>query len=177
MKEKNPATLLAISQLGNPILRKKAKEVLSIKDTKIQELIDSMIDTCLDAPGVGIAAPQVYDTHRIFIMVPCKGRDAKKLKPVAVINPQIISTSKQTKKDWEGYLSVPGIRALVPRRVQIKVEFFDRTGKRQTKTFKDFNARIFQHEYDHLEGVMFIDRTDSRDIITEKEYQKLMRKK
>ncbi|MEY4440627.1 MAG: hypothetical protein RLY49_253 [Candidatus Parcubacteria bacterium] len=177
MKNKTIVTPLAVSQLGNPILRKKAKEVLSIKDTKIQELIDSMIDTCLDAPGVGIAAPQVYSTHRIFIMIPSKGRNAKQSKPIAVINPKIISTSKTIKKDWEGCLSVPGIRAVVPRHVQIKVEFFDRTGKKQTKTFKDFNARIFQHEYDHLEGVMFIDRADSRDIITEKEYQKLMRKK
>lgn len=72
-------------------------------------------------------------------------------------------------------MSIPGIRGLVPRSVSVKVEFFDRKGKKQTKTFKDFVARIVQHEHDHLDGIVFLDRTNPKDLITEKEYQKLIR--
>ncbi len=175
---KKKPRILSIAQLGNPIIRFTAKEVKDIKDVKIQELIDSMIATCVDSSGVGIAAPQVYEDARIFIVASTPSDrypKAPKMPPTAIINPKIISYSKKTKKDWEGCLSIPGIRGLVPRHTSVKVEFFDREGKKQSKTFKDFVARIVQHEYDHLDGIVFLDRTDSKDLITEKEYQKLMK--
>src|SRR3989338_9056963 len=172
--------LLQVAQLGHPVLRKKAKPVKNINDPSVQELIDNLIMTVMDVDGVGIAAPQVYQSLRIFILASHPNPrypKAPKMKPTAVINPKIISFSEEKKKDWEGCLSVPGIRGLIPRALNIKVEYTTRAGKRVGKTFADFVARIFQHEYDHLEGVMFVDRIESsKDIISEKEYQKLMKR-
>jgi peptide deformylase len=98
------------------------------------------------------------------------------MEPTAMINPKILKKSKEIKKDWEGCLSIPGIRALVPRPTNIEVEYTDRKGKTQKKKYKDFVARIFQHELDHLDGIVFLDRAKSTDMITEKEYLILMKK-
>lgn len=177
--QKEEPTLLQIAQLGHPIIRATAKPVENISDPKIQELIDAMIVTCEDASGVGIAAPQVYEQVRLFIVASnpsARYPKAPKMKPTAMINPKITFASDVFNKDWEGCLSIPGIRGLVPRHTTIKVEYFDREGKKQTKTFKDFVARIFQHEYDHLDGIVFLDRAESKDLITEKEYQKILKK-
>ena len=172
--------LLQVAQLGHSVLRRKAKPVKSI-DSVIQKLIDDLITTVMDADGVGIAAPQVYQSLRIFILASHPNPrypHAPKMKPTAIINPKIISLSKERAKDWEGCLSIPGIRALVPRHRQIEVEYTDRQGKRRKKNFADFVARIFQHEYEHLDGTVFLDKIDStKDIITEKEYQKIIKKK
>ena len=172
--------LLQIAQLGHPVLRKKAKAAKDIKNPAVQKLIDDLIVTVMDVDGVGIAAPQVYKSLRIFILASHPNPrypKAPKMKPTAVINPKIISFSKEKKKDWEGCLSIPGIRGLIPRHYSVHVEFTTRDGKRLRKIYKDFVARIFQHEYDHLEGTMFVDRIDSsKDLISEKEYQKLVKK-
>ena len=171
--------LLQISQLGHPVLRKKAAEITNFKSKELQELIDDLIATVEDVDGVGIAAPQVYESKRVFIVASYPNPrypNAPKMKPTAMINPIIIKNSEEVEKDWEGCLSLPGIRALVPRYKNIKVEFFTREGKKQTKTFKDFIARIFQHELDHLNGKVFTDRADPKDFMMEKEYQKMMAK-
>jgi peptide deformylase len=171
-------TLLQISQLGHPILREKAKEVKNIRDHAIQELIDDMIQTCQDVDGVGIAAPQVYQPLRLFIIASKPSPrypNAPDMEPTAIINPVITSTSEEEEKDWEGCLSIPGIRGLVPRHKSVTVSFTNRNGEQEKKTFDDFVARIFQHEYDHIDGIVFLDRTDSHDIIMEKEYQKIVR--
>ena len=169
--------LLQISQLGNPVLRKKAAEITNFKSKELQELIDDLIATVGDVDGVGIAAPQVYESKQVFIVASYPNPrypNAPKMKPTAMINPIIIKNSEEVEKDWEGCLSIPGIRALVPRYKTIKVEYFTREGKKQTKIFKDFVARIFQHELDHLNGLVFTDRADSKDFMMEKEYQKMM---
>ena len=171
--------LLQISQLGHPVLRKKAAEITNFKSKELQELIDDLIATVGDVDGVGIAAPQVYESKRVFIVASypnARYPNAPKMKPTAMINPIIIKNSEETEKDWEGCLSLPGIRGLVPRYKDIKVEYFTREGKKQTKTFKDFIARIFQHELDHLNGKVFTDRADPKDLIMEKEFQKIMKK-
>ncbi len=173
--QKEDPELLQIAHLGHSVIRATTKDVTDVSSPDIQELIDTMFATCMDAPGVGLAAPQVYKKLRLFVMIP-NPKNAR-AKPIAVINPKIISMGKEIKKDWEGCLSIPGIRGLVPRHTTIKVEFIDREGKKVVKIFKDFVARIFQHEYDHLDGIVFLDRTDSKDLITEKEYQKILRKK
>lgn len=179
--KKTKGDLLQIAQLGHIILRKKAKTVKDIKNSTVQKLIDDLIMTVKDVDGVGIAAPQVYKSLRIFIIASHPNPrypKAPKMKPTAVINPKIISFSKDKKKDWEGCLSIPAIRGLIPRCYKIEVEYTTRTGERISKTYRDFVARIFQHEYDHLEGIMFVDRLESsKDIISEKEYQKMMKKK
>ena len=171
--------LLQLAQLGHPVLRKKATEITNFKSKELQELIDDLIATVEDVGGVGIAAPQVYESKRVFIVASYPNPrypNAPKMKPTAMINPIIIKNSEETEKDWEGCLSLPGIRALVPRYKNIKVEFYTREGKKQTKTFKDFIARIFQHELDHLNGKVFTDRADPKDFMMEKEYQKMMAK-
>lgn len=172
--------LLQVAQLGNSVLRKRALLVEDIKSTEIQKLIDDFIATVIDTDGVGIAAPQVYQQLRIFILAThptSRYPHAPIMKPTAIINPEIISTSINKIKDWEGCLSIPGIRGLIPRHESIIVEYTTRDGKKEKKEFKDFVARIFQHEYDHLEGLVFLDRLESnRDIISEKEYQKIVKK-
>jgi len=139
-----------------------------------------MIATVMEVDGVGISAPQVYQSLCVFIVASHPNPRypyAPKMKPTAIINPQIISHSDSTKKDWEGCLSIPGLRGLVPRYTQVSVEYSDRTGKKIKKTFNDFIARIFQHEFDHINGVIFVDRVETGlDLISEKEYQRLMKK-
>jgi peptide deformylase len=172
------AKLLQIAQLGNSLLREKALEIKNPNSAKIKNLINDMITTLKDSNGVGIAAPQVYESKRMFILASkpsVKYPDALKMKPTVIINPKIIKLIGKKKKDWEGCLSIPGIRALVPRYSSVKVEFFNKDGKKKSKLFKDFIARIFQHEFDHLEGLVFLDRIETaKDIVTEKEYQKLI---
>ena len=174
------AKLLQISQLGNPVLRRKAAEITDFKSKDLQELIENMLAT-LKGAGVGIAAPQVDELKRLFIVAsePSKKRpNVPKMKPTPMINPSIIHHSEEIEKDLEGCLSIPGYVALVPRYTQIKVEYFTREGKKKTKIFKDFVARIFQHELDHLNGLVYLDRLETmKDLATEGESEEIMKKK
>ncbi|WP_413172905.1 peptide deformylase [Anabaena azotica] len=164
-----------IIQLGNPMLRQKAAWVENIQNEHIQKLIDDLIFTVSQANGVGIAAPQVAESYRLFIVASrpnSRYPDAPDMEPTAMINPRIIAYSSEVIKGWEGCLSVPGIRGLVPRYQKIEIEYTDRNGKIQKQELTDFIARIFQHEYDHLEGKVFLDRVEStEELMTEAEYQ------
>ena len=175
------AHLLQIAQLGNPILRQEAKPITDYKSDEIQSLIDDMLATVLESQGVGLAAPQVYASYRLFIMASHPNSRypyAPYMEPFALINPEINKHSEETEKDWEGCLSVPGIRGLVPRYKKIQVRYITRDGLPTEKEFSDFLARIFQHEYDHINGIAFIDRVEnSKDLISEKEFQRLLQKK
>jgi peptide deformylase len=94
------------------------------------------------------------------------------MEPIAMINPRILDRSTEMVKDWEGCLSVAGVRGLVPRHRLISVEYYDRWGQLQKQEFTDFVARIFQHELDHLNGMLFVDRVESPDdLYTEAAYQ------
>ena len=181
MEKNKKSNLIRVAELGNPILRKKAKKVKDIKDKKIKKLIKELLTVLLKINGVGMAAPQLFQSQRIFIVASHPNKrypHAPMMKPLVVINPKIISYNNKKEKGWEGCLSIPEVRALVPRFTEINVEFTNKTGKRVKKTFKDFIARIFQHEYDHLEGLVFLDRVEgNKDIISDSEYQKLMEKK
>lgn len=169
--------ILEITELGNPVLRLKADEVQSIFDPKLQDLIDSMILTTKEVSGVGLAAPQVGKSLRLFIMSSYPNKrypDAPEMIATPVINPEIIDYSSEMVKGWEGCLSIPGIRAPVPRHKFIDVKYIDSYGMLVEERLYDFVARIFQHEYDHIEGIVFLDRLeDNSEIITEKEYFKL----
>lgn len=171
---------LKITYLGNKVLRHKAKSVKQTTDKKFQDFIDNLILTCKTAKGVGIAAPQVNKSARVMIVWSHPNKrypKALNMKPVAMINPRILKKSNQKEKDWEGCLSIPGIRGLVPRYKWVEVEYVNRKGEKVREKLSDsFVARIFQHELDHLNGVLFIDRTKSRDLIGEQEYQKLIKK-
>ncbi|NET88159.1 MAG: peptide deformylase [Kamptonema sp. SIO1D9] len=165
-----------IAQLGNPILRDRAKLVKNVTDKSIQSLIDSLMATAASANGVGIAAPQISQSYRLFIVASRPNPrypHAPEMEPTPTINPIIISHSDEIVKDWEGCLSIPGLRGLVPRYRAIAVEYTDRYGKVQQRELTDFVARIFQHELDHLDGILFCDRLEStRDLFTEQEYLK-----
>ncbi len=168
---------LTVYQLGNPKLREIAKPITDVSDREIQNLIDEMLFTLKESKGVGLAAPQVGRSLQLIIVASHPNQrypHAPQMKPTAMINPKIISYSGETEKDWEGCLSVPMIRGLVPRDRKIEVEYTDRQGDRQVAKLTDFVARIFQHEYDHLEGKVFLDRVENTlDLATEAEYQKL----
>ena len=172
--------ILEITEMGNPVLRERAVEVEVVHDQGVQEFIDDLIATCADANGVGIAAPQVDVPKRIFIISSrpnVRYPNAPVMESEAVINPEIISRSEETVKDWEGCLSIPGIRGLVPRHAWVEVRYISREGNEKERRFSDFIARIFQHELDHLNGVLFLDRVlSSKDLVTEKEYVKLMQR-
>ena len=172
------AELLEIAQLGNPILRRVAQPVENFADKAIEQLIDSLIATAASANGVGIAAPQVSQSYRLFIVASRPNPRYPKaplMEPTAMINPRIVAYSPEIVKDWEGCLSIPGIRGLVPRYQAIEVEYTNRNGQVQRQELADFVARIFQHELDHLDGIVFVDRLEStQDLFTEQEYQRLI---
>jgi peptide deformylase len=173
----NP-TQLEIAQLGDPILRQPARLVEQWQDPPLQALIDDLITTVTQANGVGIAAPQVSQSLQLLIVASrptLRYLHAPVMEPTPMINPCILSHSQAQVKDWEGCLSVPDQRGLVPRYQTIQVEYCDRHGQTQTIELTDFVARIFQHEYDHLQGIVFVDRVeDPQDLISEAEYQKLI---
>lgn len=173
------AEILEIIQLGHPVLRSVAQPIENIGDCQLQKLIDNLIATVGKANGVGIAAPQVAIGQRLFVVASrpnLRYPHAPVMAPTAMINPQILAHSTEINKDWEGCLSIPGIRGLVPRYQAIEVEYTNRDGKRQRQELTDFVARIFQHERDHLDGIVFLDRLEStQDIMTEQEYQKILK--
>lgn len=178
MKNHTPK-LLKVAELGHEVLRKKATPVTTeeIATQEFQNLLDDMIATLKDSSGVGIAAPQIYESKRVMIIHSFPSPrypTAPEFGSDALINPKIVKKSSNKVKGWEGCLSFPGIRGFVPRFESIEIEYTDRYGKKQSKKFKDFIARIFQHEHDHLEGIVFLDRIKGKDIITEKEFLKLI---
>ncbi len=175
------AKLLQVALLGHSVLRQKAKEVQNARDPRIQSLIDDLLETVMDVNGVGISAPQVYESVRLIIIASHPNPrypNAPEMEPTPMINPKILSHSKEQKKDWEGCLSIPGIRGLIPRYTSIAVEYTDRGDKTIKRNFNDFIARIVQHEIDHLNGIMFLDRVENNaEIMSDKEYLKLIANK
>jgi peptide deformylase len=167
---------LPISQVGAAVLRQATQDVQIPISAAIQQLIINLIHTANLSNGVGIAAPQVAASLNLFILASRPSPrypHAPTMEPTAIINPQIIDRSNENIWGWEGCLSVPNRRAVVSRAQWVEVEYADRHGLLQHKRFSDFVARIFQHEYDHLQGVLFIDRVQPQDLISEEEYQQI----
>ena len=162
--------LLPIIAYGHPVLKRKA-EVISKDYPKLKELIDNMFETMYNASGVGIAAPQIGQSIRLFIVdtTPFSEDDSlsdnernqlKSFKKI-FINPEIIEESGD---DWsfdEGCLSIPNIRESVLRQPEIKIQYFDENFNKHVKSFNGLLARVIQHEYDHVEGVLFTDKLSS----------------
>ncbi len=166
-----------IAQLGHPVLRQIAEPVDEIDDG-VQQLIDDLFATSEAANGAGIAAPQVHVSSRVFILsIKPSPRypNAPEVEPTAVINPEILWASDLLMKDWEGCLSVPGIRGKVPRPDAIRVRYQTREGVTVEREFSGFAARVFLHEHDHLEGLTWLDHVeDNREIISEQEFMKAL---
>lgn len=167
-----------VLQLGNPRLRQVAQPVISPNHPEIQRLIDDLMRTMEGANGVGIAAPQVGVDLQVVIVASrptLRYPHAPQIDPMAMINPRITEQGTEQIKDWEGCLSVPGIRGLVPRSRQILVEYRDRKDAFHQRSFDGFVARIIQHECDHLQGYVFVDRVETtRELITEDEYHRIV---
>jgi peptide deformylase len=168
--------LLDVIQLGHPVLRQAAAPIERLDDPQLQQLIDQLLATMQARDGVGIAAPQVADSRRLLIVASRPNPrypQAPTMAPVAMINPQIIATGNEQAGGWEGCLSVPGQRGWVLRYTTIEVAYQDRWGEPQRQILTDFVARIFQHEHDHLEGRVFLDRVERpEDVISEAAYQR-----
>ncbi len=165
---------LTIAKLGEKVLRKKAKKVKKIKSSKIQNLIKNMLLTVQQQKGVGLAAPQVFASLQIMIISShpnSRYPNAPYKESTVIINPKIIKKSKKKEKDWEGCLSISGIRALVPRYRKITVEYTTVKNEKKIERLEGFIARVFQHEFDHLNGLVFLDKIENtKDIISEEIY-------
>jgi len=164
-----------ILQLGDPKLRQPTQAVKNFNDHRLQDAIDLALKQLTRAGGVGIAANQIGSSLRWCIIAShatARYPDAPYMPPMVMINPQIVDRSPVEVLDWEGCLSVPGVRGQVPRSESVTVSYQTRDGHQRTETFTGFVARIVQHECDHLEGLVFVDRVPSTGIlITEAEYQ------
>lgn len=154
--------------MGHPVLRAKARvlEKADISGAAVQKLIDDMIETMVEYHGVGLAAPQVHESVRLFVASLDSGDEGHETDPIAVINPEITVVGRDVVDDWEGCLSIPDIRGRVPRAREIRVRALDRNGDRVELRAHDFPARVIQHETDHLDGVLFLDRMRSFETLT-----------
>ncbi len=155
--------LRTIVTLPDPVLRRKARAV-STFDQNLQTLIDDMIDTMRDAPGVGLAAPQVGIGQRLIVVEyaepPEEGEEEKQVKPrlYVMANPEIVKTSEDKVLGVEGCLSIPGLVGEVERYSMVQVKGLNRRGQPMKVKAEGWLARIFQHEIDHVNGVVFPDR-------------------
>jgi peptide deformylase len=147
-----------IVTVPDPVLKKKAKTVTKFDD-KLQQLVDDMVETMREAPGVGLAAPQVGILERVIVVEYPEDEEDDEAEPrlYVVINPEITRASADTEIAPEGCLSIPGLQGEVERRLAITVKGQNRHGQPVTLKLKDWTARIFQHEIDHLNGVLFTD--------------------
>ena len=156
-------SLLKVARMGHPVLRTRAREIdrSELKQPSMQKLIDDMIDTMHEYHGVGLAGPQIHEGLRIFVAAITPDNEeplSPENEPMVFINPVITAVGNEIVEDWEGCLSIPDIRGRVPRARAINVTAMDRHGGTIDVTSHDFPARVIQHETDHLDGVLFLDR-------------------
>ena len=165
-----------IVQLGAEVLRQQALCVDDFSADEFHNLLTTLHGMMLDGSGVGIAAPQIGVSLQVVIIASrptARYPSAPEMEPLVMVNPRYELIDETVVKDWEGCLSVPGIRALVPRYRALRVDYQDARGQVCRIELKDFPARVFQHEYDHLLGLVYLDRVeDNRDIISESEFFK-----
>jgi peptide deformylase len=160
-------SILKVARMGHPVLREPARPLdkSQLRDAFLQKLIDDMVETMHEYHGVGLAAPQVHEGLRLFVALLDDDPDSKS-EATAIINPEIVPNASDTREGWEGCLSIPDIRGMVPRFTDITVTALDRHGKKMERRLKDFPARVVQHETDHLDGVLFFDRMTSMQSLT-----------
>jgi peptide deformylase len=160
-------SILKVARMGHPVLRERARPLdkSDIKSAVVQKLIDDMIDTMHEYHGVGLAGPQVHEGLRIFVALLDEDPDAKS-EAAVIINPEITPNDATPAEGWEGCLSIPDIRGMVPRYTDVTVKALDRSGRSIELGLKNFPARVAQHETDHLDGVLFFDRMKSLQSLT-----------
>jgi peptide deformylase len=160
-------SILKVARMGHPVLRQRGRllEKNDLKNPLTQKLIDDMIETMHEYNGVGLAAPQVHASLRLFVALLVDEPDGK-TDATVVINPEILPNVQAREDGWEGCLSIPDIRGMVPRYTDITVRALDRDGRSVELRLRDFPARVAQHETDHLDGVLFFDRMTSMQSLT-----------
>jgi peptide deformylase len=163
MRGHETSDLLDVVRLGHPVLRAISEPVPEdlFGTDRLHKLAADMIFTMLEEDGVGLAAPQIAEPLRLFAYWLPAGDDAEGVAPTVLINPQIRVMGDDIVDGWEGCLSIPGLRGIVPRQSRIKVKARNVEGEPVSLTASGFHARVIQHEYDHLDGVVFLDRMAS----------------
>lgn len=158
-------SILKVSRMGHPVLRQRARPVekTEIRDPRFQKFLDDMIATMHEYSGVGLAGPQVHEGLRVFVAMLDSGDDAE---ASVIINPVLTPADDRLVEGWEGCLSIPEIRGRVPRAHKLLVKALDRQGRTVELEAEDFPARVIQHETDHLDGVLFLDRMASMASLT-----------
>ncbi len=157
-------TLLKIARMGHPVLGQRAEEVADPTAPEVRYLIEDMIETMHDAGGVGLAAPQVHVPVRIVVFMP---PDAPEDDPVlALVNPTLDILTDERVEGWEGCLSVPGLQGLVPRAPTVTYAGTMPDGTAVSRTVEGYHAVVVQHEFDHLDGILYPQRmTDLSNLI------------
>jgi peptide deformylase len=152
-------TIRPIVRLGDPVLRTEARAVepARLGSAELSLLIADLFATMRAADGVGLAAPQVGEPDQVFVYEIPGEEDGETVSRV-VVNPAVESLAGELVEDWEGCLSIPELRGLVPRHPVVRVRGFDQRGAAVDFVASGFEARVIQHEYDHLHGVVFLDR-------------------
>lgn len=164
--------ILSIRLLGDPVLRTRSSELTYPLDEHCQQLIDNLLATMIGLDAVGMSAPQANQSVRIFVMLSRKGKlypNAPEIAPMEVINPEILSQSDEKCRGWESCYSMPGYTSLITRPITIRARWKDRHGKTIEQDLHDLAARVFLHELDHLDGIMFLERMDSISDLCAKE--------
>jgi peptide deformylase len=148
------------------VLRQKARALdpTEVRTPAFQKLIDDMIETMAEYEGIGLAAPQVHESVRLFVAGIEGSGDNLRILPF--VNPVITPVGEERADDWEGCLSIPDLRGRVPRAREVVVGALDRRGKPFELTLRNFPARVVQHETDHLDGVLFLDRMTTFESLT-----------
>jgi len=170
--------ILKIARMGHPVLRQPAAAVADPASAEIQRLIADMKDTLADAEGVGLAAPQVYVSQAVmmFFVPPSRtaaDEDDDGVPLTVLINPEIEAIGEETVGGWEGCLSIPGLQGYVSRWARIRYRGLDAKGQRIEREAGGFHARVVQHEYDHLRGVLYPERmTDMTRLVFSEELQR-----
>lgn len=169
------ARLLEIVRLGHPVLRSPAEEVPEdwFGSGRLVDLGLAMVRTMIEEQGVGLAAPQVADGLRLFTYWVPEDDEHPEIAPTILVNPEVRAIGTEEEEGWEGCLSIPGLRGLVPRFRRIKVKARTVDGDPVSLTADGFHARVIQHENDHLDGVVFLDRmTSTQSLAFEPEWER-----
>ena len=163
--------ILKVARLGHPVLRKVAAPVpvKEIRSAEIQRLIDDMVETMREYNGAGLAANQVHVPKQLCV-IEVSGNprypDAPRIPLTVLINPVVIPLTTELEEDWEGCLSIPDLRGMVPRYTAVRLEAYDRSGAKLDVVAKEFFARVIQHETDHLSGIVYVDRMKDLSTLT-----------
>ena len=162
-------SILKVARLGHPVLRKMTRDLTEreLQSPSTQKFIDDMIETMKEYDGVGLAADQVHESLQIAVLEVSENPrypNKPEVPLTVLINPKITPLSEAIEDDWEGCLSIPDLRGKVPRYTSIRVQAWDRQGRELDYTANGFHARVIQHEFDHLNGRVYLDRM--RDFST-----------